>query len=110
MKIHSKGIGVEITPSLEVYISQKLGALAKFVKRFDEKGSAEMWVEVARTTKHHHKGDVFLAKADIVLPKKVLRAEHTSGDLRAALDIVKDILRIEIKKYKDIATLRPKTK
>ena len=110
MKINIKGIGIEVTPALEVYIKQKLGSLAKFVTRFDERGSAEAWVEVSRTTKHHHKGEIFFAKADVVLPKKVLRAKHTGSNLRAALDIVKDTLRVEIKKYKDRSLLEERTK
>lgn len=107
MKLHIKAIRLELTPSIETFINQKIGALARFLARFDERGSVEIWVEVARTTRHHHKGEVYSAKADIVLPHRILRATHAGSDLRVALDRVRDTLRIEIKKYKEEITARP---
>lgn len=100
MKINIKAINLDITPSLTTYINEKLGALSKFLKKFDEKGVAELWLEVARTTKHHRKGEVFEAAADLRLPKKILRAEEESGDVRTAIDSVKDKLHLEIEKYR----------
>lgn len=89
-----------MTPSLTQYIEEKLGGLERFIERYDHEGLVELWVEVARTTQHHHKGDVFRAEADLRLPGKVLRAEEESSDVRTAVDAVKDKLHLEIKKYK----------
>lgn len=100
MKISIKATRVDLTPSLKTYIVTKLGSLAKFVKGFDAMGEAEMWVEVGRTTRHHYKGPVFRAEADIRLPKKILRAEATDRDIRAAIDKLKVKLQLEIAKYK----------
>jgi len=100
MKINVKATNLDLTPSLNIYIEKKLMPLAKFIKRFDIVGEVEIWVEVARTTKHHHKGQVFRAEADLSLPGRILRAEEELPDLRAAIDAVKDKFRLEIKKYK----------
>ena len=100
MKINIKTIQVDLTPSLNVYIEEKLSPLAKFLKRFDETGDAEIWLEVSRATQHHRKGDVFEASADLRLPKKILRAESTASDVRAAIDEIKRELSLEIQKYR----------
>lgn len=99
MKINIKK-NLDLTPSLRVYIDEKLAPLAKFVKQFDETGEAELWLELSRTTRHHQKGEVFLAVADLRLPHKILRAEEYAEDVRKAIDGAKDTLRLEIEKYK----------
>lgn len=103
MKINLKATGLDLTPALREYAEQKIGSLEKFVKRWDAEGVVEVWVEVGRITKHHHKGDVFRAEADLRLPGKVLRAEDEDWDIRAALDRLKDKLKREIEKYKELA-------
>jgi len=100
MKINVKATNLDLTPSLNIYIEKKLMPLAKFIKSFDVMGEVEIWVEVARTTKHHHKGQVFRAEADLRLPGRILRAEEELPDLRVAIDAVKDKIRLEIEKYK----------
>ncbi len=100
MKIVIKAT-TDLTPSLRKYIDLKLGSLAKFVKRFDETGEAGIWLEVSRTTRHHKKGnEVFMASADLRLPKRILRAEEYADDMRAAIDQARDTLRLEIEKYR----------
>ncbi|MBI1984647.1 MAG: ribosome-associated translation inhibitor RaiA [Candidatus Wildermuthbacteria bacterium] len=101
MKINIKGTGLDLTPPLKEYIAKRLEPLSKFVKRYEEKGEIQMFVEVARTTKHHHKGNVFYAEVTLELPKKVLRAEAIDSDVRSAIDRTKDILRREMESYKE---------
>jgi len=108
MKINIKGTNLDLTPSLKTYIDEKLGGLAKFIKRFDEDGVAELWLEVGRTTAHHHKGEVFSAEADLRLPKEILRASHADKDVRTAIDIIRDKIHQEILKYKTRIGRRPK--
>ena len=92
---------LDLTPPLRVYIEEKLAPLAKFIKKFDETGEAELWLELSRTTRHHGKGgEVFLAAADLRLPKKILRAEEYADDIRKAIDQARDTLHMEIEKYK----------
>lgn len=99
MKINIQKTTNLITPALEAYIEEKLAPLAKFVKKFDATGEAAIWLEISRTTKHHRKGEVYLAVADLRLPKKILRAEEYAEDIRVAIDRARDTLRLEIEKY-----------
>ena len=100
MNINIKKTGDLITPAVEQYIESKLLPLAKYIKHFDETGEAAIWLEVARTTHHHKKGDVFHAAADLRLPHQILRAEEDAEDIYQAIDAVKDKLHAEIEKYK----------
>lgn len=100
MKINIKPIDFDITPSFETYITTRLEYLEKFIKKFDTMGEVKIFFEIRRTTRHHKKGDVFWAAADMRLPKKVLRAEKQGDDARAVVDDIKDTLRLEIEKYR----------
>lgn len=99
MKINIKK-SIDLTPSLETYIESKLMPLAKFVKQFDETGEAEIWLEISRTSRHHRKGEVFFAAADLRVPHKILRAEGYATDIRRAIDEVRTMLHSEIEKYR----------
>lgn len=99
MKINIKKT-LDVTPSLETFIEDKLMPLAKFVKHFDETGEAEIWLQISRTSRHHRKGNVFKAVADLRLPGKILRGEAEAEDIRTAIDLVRGELRKEIETYK----------
>ena len=100
MKITIKK-NLDLTPPLRIYIDEKLAPLAKFIKKFEEAGEAELWLELSRTTRHHEKGEeVYLAAVDLGLPGKIIRAEEYADDVRKAIDRIKDTLRLEIEKYK----------
>ncbi len=103
MKIDIKTSHLDLTPALREYILEKVGSLEKFLKRWEAEGEVEAWVEIDRTSNHHHKGDVFRAIIDIRLPHKALRATEINGDIRAAIDRAKDVMRQEIGKHKDIS-------
>jgi len=100
MRIIIKATGIDLTPPLKLYTEEKIGAIEKFVQRWDLEGGVEVRVEVGRTTRHHQKGEVFRAEANLRLPGKVLRAEETDFDVRVAIDRVRDKLKREIAKYK----------
>jgi len=79
--------------------------LKKFInvlKREDEIGKtlAEVFVEVGKVTKHHKKGEVFFAEAQIRLPGRSLSASATSDDLFKAIVSAKGEMEAEIEKYK----------
>lgn len=109
MKINIKGTNIELSPSIYAYIEKKIGELSKFIPDFGEiqeidgrvKSNVEAWVEVERTTKHHKKGTIFRAEAQIKIPGQTgVRAESCQWDLHVAIDEVKDELQRQIKKYK----------
>lgn len=58
-------------------------------------------MELAKTTGHHKKGNIFKAEVNIQVPGKLIRASTEEWDLCAAIDKVKDELQREIKKYKE---------
>ena len=121
MKIIIKATKLELTPAIYEYIKEKIGSLNRFVKRFEviEKSSKgkqvsrvegkllagrfkneiKIEIEIARPTKHHKHGNVFCAEANMYLPGKVLRAEHSDWDIRIAINNIKNKLQQEIKKY-----------
>lgn len=101
MNIDLKGTNLDLTPSLKTYINEKFSGITKIIKKFEEDGEAELRIEVARTTKHHYKGDVFMAEANLNVNGKLFRASNTMEDLYKAIDVVKDEIQLQIEKYKD---------
>jgi len=101
MIIDLKGTSLDLTSPIKEYIEKRLQPLSRFIKRHEAKSETHLFVEIARTTKHHHKGNVFYAEVTLELPKSVLRAEATNSDIRSAIDEVKDILKREMKQYKE---------
>lgn len=103
MIIDVKGTDLDLTPSIKTYIEMRLEPVSHFLKRYEEEAKSEIhaFVEIARTTNHHKKGEVFYAEVTLELPKSVVRAEATDRDIRVAIDTVKDILKREIVKYKE---------
>lgn len=102
MILNIKATQVELTPALKEYVEQKIGSLDRFLKRWEHEGEIEAWIEVGRTSRHHHKGDVFRAEVTVRMPqKKVLRADDENMDVRTAIDMVRDKVFQEIKKYRE---------
>lgn len=99
MNIKTKYTNLESTPAIQEYVLEKIGSLEKLLTRLDEKGAAKAFVEIARSTKHHQKGDVYHIECNLELPGKLLRAETENWDVRLGVDEVRNILDLEIKKY-----------
>ncbi len=105
MKIDLKTKNFEITPSIRTYLQEKLDSLDKFLPN-DESIFAD--AELAQTTKHHHKGDIFRAEVNLTMPGRLIRAVAEKWDLHVAIDTVKDELQREItmSKEKNISLYR----
>lgn len=102
MKIHIKSTNLDLTPSIREYIEEKIGTLAKFVGRYEKEGSELLArVEIARTTNHHHKGDVFYAEVNIDNGTNLARAEVEDAEIHAAIDKAQDILKRQLVKLKE---------
>lgn len=101
MKITIKSTGLELTPPIKEFIEEKVGSVQKFLQRYDENDAVLANVEIARSTKHHNKGDVYKAEININLPGQILRAQTENEDVRVAINEAKDTLKREIDKYKD---------
>lgn len=101
MRLQIKATGFELTPAIQQLIEQKFGGLEKFILRWDENNAVMLRVEVAKNTKHHNKGKVWYAEANLDLPKNVLRVEELAEDLHEAIDKLKDRLKKELLRLKE---------
>lgn len=101
MQINIKATNFELTPEINDYINKKIGGLEKFIEFAGS--SAQIWVEVGRTTKHHRTGNIFRAEIQIRLPHwdKGVRAEAENYDLYAAIDEAREEMKRELGKIKD---------
>jgi putative sigma-54 modulation protein len=100
MHLDIKAKNLELTPSIKEYIEAKIDSLSKFIEKWEKTGSVVADFELARTTNHHHKGEVFYAEINIVLGGKLLRAEHSGSEAHEVIDKVKDTIKEEIIKLK----------
>lgn len=101
MKITIRQKDLEITPSLQEYIEKKIvQPVQKFLKRSAATDLPVLDIEVGRTTKHHHKGNVFHASATLTLGKRVIRADATGVDIHIACDTLENELKREIDTFK----------
>mgnify|MGYP001591193782 CR=1 FL=1 len=103
MRIQITATGFELTPSLKLFVEEKLGGLEKILKHWDENDSVIIRIEIAKNTKHHQKGEIFYAEANIDLPKKIIRIEETGEDMHEAIDKLRDRLKNEVSKIKERA-------
>ncbi|HEY4476138.1 MAG: hypothetical protein UY78_C0015G0007 [Parcubacteria group bacterium GW2011_GWA1_53_13] len=109
MRIEIKGTELVVTPALKEYIEKKFQPISRFVKRNEEQeGEKVLFVEVAKTTKHHRKGPIFYAEATLRLAKNILRAESVSSDLKSAIDQLKGVFKREVLRYKEKTDTRKK--
>jgi putative sigma-54 modulation protein len=102
MKIIIKSTNLELTEAIKNYINKKTSSLNRFLKKYEENSELNLNIEIAKTTRHHQKGDVFYAEINLKLPNKLLRAEEYSSNLYAAIDLVKDKIKEEILKFKSL--------
>lgn len=98
MRIQIKATGFEMTPSLQQFVEEKITGLEKYLSRWDEGDGLIVRVEVAKTTNHHQKGEIFMAEANLDLPKHMIRVEETNEDMHKAVEAMKDSLKAEISK------------
>ena len=100
MKITVKTTSIDVTPALKEYIEKKISSLSRLLSRFETKSEASASVEIARTTLHHKRGNVYAAEVNLDLGFTMLRVKKSHRDIRAAIDLVKDTLRRRLAQYK----------
>lgn len=97
---------IALSAEEEEFIEKKIRSLERFIKRFEEKGEMLLDIELSKTSQHHRKGEVYYAEVTMHLPKKTLRAEHFDTSIETAVDGVKDKLKSEILRYRELHVLR----
>ncbi|MGE5392730.1 MAG: ribosome hibernation-promoting factor, HPF/YfiA family [Candidatus Saccharibacteria bacterium] len=95
MDISIKGTNLDLTPALKDYVDEKVGHLEKYIGKV-----IEAKVELERD-KHHATGNVFRAEIMLILGSRRLRADHSSEDIYASVDMVIPKLKEQISKFKD---------
>ena len=98
MNINIKATNISLTPSISEYTGKRFEKIAKLLKS-DQ--STQCDIELARTTEHHNKGDIFRAEIHIVGKGKNLYASSDQADLYVAIDMVRDEILRELKSKKE---------
>lgn len=94
--IHTKNL--DITPSIEIFVNQKMSTIAKLFKADDK--LVEARIEIGRPSRHHLKGPVYYAEINLKMGGKLLRATVEHVDLRTAIDFTRDEIERQVKKFK----------
>lgn len=100
MKIIIKATNIELSPGLKQYIEEKIGGLDKFLEKFNQE-LVEARVEVGKITKGQRQGEIFKTEVNLSIERRLIRVEETAESLNAAIDLVKDELQREIRRYKN---------
>ncbi|MFA6459333.1 MAG: ribosome-associated translation inhibitor RaiA [Candidatus Paceibacterota bacterium] len=105
MNINIKTTNVTLTESISAYVGKRLQKIETLLAHDP---SAQCDVELARTTSHHNKGDIFKAEIHIVAAGMNIYATSEKEDLYTAIDLVRDDILRELKadKQKNISFIR----
>lgn len=105
MNTNIKTTTIALTPAISDYINKRLAKIAHFL---DGDSTAQCDIELAKTSGHHQKGNIFKAEIHIVGAGKNFYASSTQPDLYAAIDIVQSEIIQELKsgKAKKISLVR----
>lgn len=98
MNTNIKTTNISLTPSISDYASKRVEKISKLLK---SDKSAQCNIELARTTGHHNKGEIFRAEIHIVGANKNLYASADEIDLYTAIDAVRDEILSELKSKKE---------
>jgi ribosomal subunit interface protein len=87
MNIRTKGTNLFLTPAISVYIEKRMDKISRLI---GEDASVQCDVELAKTTEHHHKGDIFRAEIHVIGPGRNIYASSEKEDLYVAIDEASD--------------------
>lgn len=102
MKLVVQGVNLTVTPSLRQYVDEKLvQSVEKLLGRHRAYQSTALYLELIYGTRHHRKGRIWEAIANLRLPGQHIWQRVYGEDIWTAVDELADILKREIKKYKE---------
>mgnify|MGYP001615350947 FL=1 len=102
MNIKLKFTNLESTVAIETYADTKFGMLKKVLSHLDPDDMADLHLELAHTTMHHQKGNVYAVKANLHIPGKIFQISEEADNLYSAIDIAKDTLYRSVEKYMEM--------
>lgn len=94
MNINIKTTALSLTPAISEYVEKRLDSVEKF---FQDDSTAQFDIELAKTTSHHKKGDIFRAEVHIIAKGINTYASAEKEDLYSAIDAVRDEILREVK-------------
>jgi len=95
-QIDITGIHYELNADIKKYVNKKIGRLDRFVPRHARKTiKAEVHLEERKTKSDRNKCEVI-----ITLPDKTITAHDATVNMFAAVDIVENKLKNQLRKYK----------
>lgn len=98
MRVNIKATEITLIDSLRGYLDKKLKSLRKLINLDDP--AVMIDVEVGRTTRHHHSGEIFFAEMNIHRGKESFRAVSYGENLHAAIDEMHDAIARELTSHK----------
>lgn len=97
MRLTLRQKDLELTDALREYVARKIvRPTERLLKRAGPEDTVMLDVEVARTTRHHHKGEIYRASATLSLAGRTIRASAEDTEIYAACDALEDELKREI--------------
>lgn len=101
MRVTLRSKNLQVTPSLRIYLEQKvLKPVRKLLKGVAETELPILDLEFSRTTRHHKKGRIYYAEANLSVGKTLLRASVEDENIRSACDLLEEELKREIKRFR----------
>jgi ribosomal subunit interface protein len=95
MNLVIKGKNLEVTPSLRDYVESKLGRINKYSSHVIE---AEVELSVVKNPSVVNKQTV---EVTVSANGAILRSQEAAADMYAAIDLVKDKIERQVKKYEE---------
>lgn len=84
---------MELTSAIREYAEQKLGGI---ISRLDKDKSSTLEIELGITTKHHKHGEMYKAKALVVMGSRRVHVESVTDEMYKSIDELKDKLDDEL--------------
>lgn len=102
MKVALRGVNLTVTPSLRRYVLDKIARPAERLLATHTAFSATVLeIELVHGTRHHKKGMVWEAAANLQAPGKHAWHRAFGEDIHKAIDELESVLKREIQKYKE---------
>ncbi|MEK7643484.1 MAG: HPF/RaiA family ribosome-associated protein [Patescibacteria group bacterium] len=109
MKIKLKATNTTLTSAIREWVDLKLvGPVERLVGKKTDAVLLE--IDFGKSTKHHKKGDIWFAEANLTLGGAIIRVESSASDAHAAIDNVARELKEDIKKFTSKKTSKARAK
>jgi putative sigma-54 modulation protein len=103
MNTNIKTTNITLTDAISDYVTKRLEKIERII---GDDTSVQCDIELARTTTHHNKGDIFKAEAHIVGAGLNIYNSSEKEDLYAAIDEMRDSILRELKSHNKKHTSR----